>query len=88
MSEEKCLQARMFFTNGKIETRPVDWIVFTTAGEFMMDEPEMKEQIEGKIKKYGEMYIGFIDQITGIQIFRGCFTNVREKNHNRTQRHN
>jgi hypothetical protein len=81
--DKELVLARMFFTSGLIETRPLSWIVFTTSGSFDSDKLEKtaKQVTEGE-----EVYVAFIDKINGIQLYRGLFTNVRaERNRSGNQ---
>ena len=82
------LLVRIFYSNGATEVRPSDWVIFTTADDFMMDEPEMKSRIEAKVKKDEEVYIANLNKINGIQLYKGEFVNARKnKQHSRGHSH-
>jgi len=86
MSDNEQLLARLFYTSGLTETRPVEWIIFTDSEEYILDAPQKDGLIKEKLTKYGEAYVAFTDKINGIQIFNGVFVNARKKSHNTTQR--
>jgi len=87
MSEDKeQLLARLFYTSGLTETRPVEWIIFTDSEDFILDHPQKQDQIKDRLAKHGEVYVAFTDKINGIQIFNGEFVNARKKPNNAAQR--
>ena len=70
---------RMFFENGHIETRPLAWVDFTTPDYFadMMGVKDAVKDLEKGITGDQERYVAFTNKLTGIQVFRGTYTNVR-----------
>jgi len=87
------LLARMFFKAGSnihIETRPVDWLSFSThedLADAFADEnrKEFLSNIEHRVKNGNDVYIGITDNLLGVQFFRGTFTNVRESGRKHSQ---
>jgi len=80
MAEQEELLARMFFTDDKVETRPLSWIMFTDPQTF---DPDNLQHAVDKIKGDGEIYVAFTNKLNGIQIFKGHFTNVRAQRSDR-----
>lgn len=79
---------RMFFENGTVETRPLSWIVFSSADQFEEGDAESLKKLEQRIQGDSEVYVVFIEKLIGMQLFRGRFTNVRaERRHERDSRH-
>ncbi len=88
--------ARMFFesSNGPyIETRPLDWVEFTTSEDFcsQVEEDKDRKKFESELDKRlvdgKEVYVAFTDKLLGIQFYKGVFTNVWEqRKHGNTRR--
>lgn len=73
MPDEQIL-LRMFFENGRIETRPLAWVRIVSCQEdFDFVEEEEKAIVEGG----GEVYIVLVEKLISIQVFKGHFTNAR-----------
>lgn len=84
---EKQLLARMFFKHGHTETRPLSWILFTSADDFSSHASGMVQRFTEKVEtEEDEVYVAFTDQLIGIQVFLGEFVNARlERNRSRGQ---
>jgi hypothetical protein len=80
MAEQEELLARMFFTDDKVETRPLDWIIFTTPETF---DPVVLNDVAKEIPGSEEVYVAFTNKLNGIQIFKGKFVNVRAQRSDR-----
>ena len=79
--EKEQILARMFFVNGHIETRPLEWIEFATPEQVANGKVFDKQtDLEGD----DEVYVAMTTQLTGIQLYRGVFTNVRAERRQRT----
>ena len=73
---EKQLLARMFFVDGRTETRPLKRVRFCDEDSFLLGGPENLDKIAKEVVGDDDMYIAFVNKIKGIQILRGTFTNV------------
>lgn len=77
MDGKKEILVRMFFKDGHVETRPLSWLFLTTSEDFLGKE-HLDKFIEGRVEgEDSELYIAFVDQMNGMQIYRGEFVNVR-----------
>jgi len=75
MGDQPQTLVRMFFANGRIETRPIVWVRVVTEDE---DFAEIINNEEHQIvEEGGEIYIAFANQLISMQVFKGRFTNAR-----------
>lgn len=80
MAEE--LLVRMFYANGNIETRPLEWVRLTTPDDIVdCHGVDMAKIIKPEIEKNGEVFICFINQLTGMQIYSGTYIDARKRAH-------
>ena len=85
---EPRLLVRMFFKNRLIETRPLAWVRFVVPDEMIEETgPALAKTVEKAVNQQGEVYLCFVNELTGLQIYRDTYVDARRRNKSDTTDH-
>ena len=77
--EEELLLVRIFFTDGGIETRPVNRVLFTTIDDFDEEGEGFLSDAESRVTKQGEIFVVFLEKVRNFQVFKGTFVDANKQ---------